>query len=192
MDTTNLSDRMQSALASDVAEMEGDEVPMEDISLPVDSSKETADKYKSKLKGILKQKADMFEDMVQHEEAVRLGDDGWKARYYEQKFGITDPAEQAELAQKLCHAYVEGLCWVMRYYFDGVASWTWYYPFHYAPFASDLVNLSDLQVWTYNSLSCSECIGVDSCSVLSCVLPHSTGHVSDKAALCHGHATVLF
>lgn len=125
---------------------EPDQQMEEKVAIPVDSSKETADKYKAKLKNILKNKADMFEDMVQHEEVVRLGDDGWKARYYEQKFGITEPSEQADLAKKLCHAYVEGLCWVMRYYFDGVASWTWYYPFHYAPFASDLVNLGDLQV----------------------------------------------
>lgn len=114
--------------------------------MPVDSSKETAEKYKGKLKSILKAKTDMFEDMVQKEEIVRLGEDGWKGRYYEQKFGISDPVEQVELAKKLCNAYVEGLCWVMRYYFDGVASWTWYYPFHYAPFASDLVDLSELKV----------------------------------------------
>eukprot|EP00892_Ulva_mutabilis_P005061 jgi/Ulvmu1/2927/UM149_0006.1 len=137
---------MQNGVAPNTSKVEADELPFAYVSGPVDSSKETADKYKSKLKGILKEKADMFERMVEHEEIVRLGDEGWKARYYEQKFGITEPAEQAELAKKLCHAYVEGLCWVMRYYFEGVASWTWYYPFHYAPFASDLQDLGNLKI----------------------------------------------
>lgn len=52
------------------------------------------------------------------------------------KFGVEAGPPQAEVVRGLVRAYVEGLCWVMRYYYDGVASWTWFYPYHYAPFAS--------------------------------------------------------
>ena len=110
------------------------------------ASAESDAAYKGELKDILKSKTDHFEQMVSGEEDVRLGEDGWKARYYEQKFGLSEPEDQATLVADLRRCYVEGLCWVMRYYFDGVASWRWFYPYHYAPFASDLTNISQLKV----------------------------------------------
>ena len=70
---------------------------------------------------------------------VRLGVPGWKDRYYDAKFPGVDDAGRREVAA----AYVEGLQWVMRYYYDGCASWKWFYPYHYAPFAADLAAAID-------------------------------------------------
>jgi 5'-3' exoribonuclease 2 len=122
----------------------------DDASPPTKCAKAAEDAdYKARVKNILKDKSDLFEDMVEGQSDIRLGDEGWKARYYEQKFGIADEEAQQELIADLRRNYVEGLCWVMRYYFDGVASWRWFYRYHYAPFASDLAGMGSLQVQFY-------------------------------------------
>ncbi|PSC72218.1 5 -3 exoribonuclease 2 [Micractinium conductrix] len=108
-------------------------------------NKRLVDEFKAKMKEDMKDKADCFDEMVEHEEKIRLGEAGWRERYYEDKFGV--PAgQQKEITRSLVQSFVEGLCWVMRYYYDGVASWTWYYPFHYAPFATDIKDLASLDI----------------------------------------------
>jgi 5'-3' exoribonuclease 2 len=102
--------------------------------------------YKETLKEQAKVKADMFDDMVSHEERIGLGQPGYKLRYYSEKLGLQPGQELQKHIDSMVKSYVEGLCWVMRYYYDGVASWTWYYPHHYAPFASDLSSIGSLDI----------------------------------------------
>ncbi|XP_024537913.1 5'-3' exoribonuclease 2-like [Selaginella moellendorffii] len=61
-----------------------------------------------------------------------LGSPGWKTRYYSLKLEVAE-SESAKVVLK----YLEGLAWILRYYYHGVSSWRWYYPYYYAPFASD-------------------------------------------------------
>lgn len=75
---------------------------------------------------------------------VRLWEDGYADRYYEQKFSV-DPKDIG-FRNQVAGSYVEGLAWVLLYYFQGCPSWTWYYPHHYAPFAADFVGLDKMQV----------------------------------------------
>ncbi|GJD01951.1 5'-3' exoribonuclease 2 [Colletotrichum higginsianum] len=75
---------------------------------------------------------------------VRMWEEGYADRYYEQKFHV-DRSDH-EFRHKVARAYVEGLSWVLLYYFQGCPSWEWYYPYHYAPFAADFVDLDKMEV----------------------------------------------
>lgn len=89
-----------------------------------------------------KRKREDDEEEEQSNDEVRLWEDGFKDRYYESKFDVSK--ENIEFRYKVGHHYVRGLCWVLKYYYQGCASWDWYFPFHYAPFASDFVNVAEV------------------------------------------------
>ncbi|KAI1293391.1 exoribonuclease Dhp1 [Xylaria venustula] len=78
------------------------------------------------------------------EDSVRLWEDGYADRYYEQKFHVD--AKDLDFRRKVAWAYTEGLAWVLRYYFQGCPSWEWFYPYHYAPFAQDFRDLAQLEI----------------------------------------------
>ncbi|MEW5297011.1 MAG: hypothetical protein WDW36_000248 [Sanguina aurantia] len=68
----------------------------------------------------------------------------WKDRLYTEKLGV--PAGSESGRREVVEHYLTGLHWVLEYYYRGVASWDWYYQHHYAPMASDLVQLDDITV----------------------------------------------
>lgn len=73
-------------------------------------------------------------------DTIKLWESGCKDRYYQQKMNFS--ASEAEPIKAMVHNYVQGLCWVLAYYYQGCASWSWYYGYHYAPFASDFLEVA--------------------------------------------------
>jgi len=58
--------------------------------------------------------------------------------YYTSKMGREASLRNPEYHLKMCKSYLDGISWVLRYYHDGVPSWDWFYPYHYAPYLAEL------------------------------------------------------
>ena len=84
--------------------------------------------------------ADPEEDYKKRLEAQMTA---WKKDYYKEKLEIDYNDDEA--MAKLAFRYIEGLQWVLHYYYDGVASWGWFYDYHYAPKISDLKNAGEMK-----------------------------------------------
>jgi 5'-3' exoribonuclease 2 len=58
-------------------------------------------------------------------DSVRLWEEGWRERYYKNKFNV-DKNNMEEFRVQVAQHYARGLCWVLQYYYQGVPAWDWY------------------------------------------------------------------
>lgn len=59
-----------------------------------------------------------------------------KRSYYRSKMDYSNITKDQLKDQAL--GYVRAIQWNLHYYYHGCASWSWYYPHHYAPYLSDI------------------------------------------------------
>lgn len=69
-------------------------------------------------------------------EGFKVDFDGYRKDYYTNKF---DNNTSIDI---ICNEYLDGMQWVLSYYTSSVESWSWIFPFKYAPFSCDLSKIA--------------------------------------------------
>eukprot|EP01022_Parablepharisma_sp_SALTPOND_P026522 TRINITY_DN64324_c0_g1_i1.p1 TRINITY_DN64324_c0_g1~~TRINITY_DN64324_c0_g1_i1.p1 ORF type:complete len:1277 (-),score=166.01 TRINITY_DN64324_c0_g1_i1:68-3898(-) len=117
--------------AEDLPDSEISEIDEEELAARVDEADTSSPVSAEKNKAFLEKICDAYKS------------DAWNAKrfYYQEKIGfdINQP-EGREKMETMIRRYLEGLQWVLYYYYSGVKHWGWYYPYHYAPFVSDITS----------------------------------------------------
>jgi len=102
-------------VVGDMEEEFGDDEDDDDES-EEDRNNKVALAFKERVKDEQKKKLDEYARTV--EDKVRLHEKGWKDRYYSDKCKADD-VENHGGRDHLFRSYVIGLCWVMKYYYEG-------------------------------------------------------------------------
>lgn len=93
-------------------------------------------------KDLSEQMGSILRITVDGKKNVKFDDRDVKGRYYSDKFGFSPVDAEKHIA--LRKEYVKGLVWNLKYYYEGVASWDWFYPYHYGPMLSDVVGIQKM------------------------------------------------
>ncbi|EAS07144.2 XRN 5'-3' exonuclease amine-terminal protein (macronuclear) [Tetrahymena thermophila SB210] len=85
---------------------------------------------------IIKKEKDFINDLQENYKKDQfLG----KSYYYQQKLNLDfKNFDDIKTLDLLITKYLEGLQFVLLYYYQGCPSWSWYFPFYYAPMTSDI------------------------------------------------------
>ncbi|XP_006869917.1 PREDICTED: 5'-3' exoribonuclease 1 isoform X2 [Chrysochloris asiatica] len=87
---------------------------------------------------------DNLEDETEDDDLFETEFRQYKRTYYMTKMGVDVVSDDFLADQAAC--YVQAIQWILHYYYHGVQSWSWYYPYHYAPFLSDIRDISTLKI----------------------------------------------
>lgn len=109
----------------------------------IESKSETDKGENTRKRGFDEVQSDSDDQRLDNDK-VRMWEPGYRERYYKSKFHITSEEDIDKVRKDMVKHYLEGISWVLLYYYQGCPSWQWYYPYHYAPFAADFKNIREI------------------------------------------------
>lgn len=75
--------------------------------------------------------------MIVTSQGTNIDFDNFRKDYYITKLHLQEEYLESEI-RRVCKEYMIGILFIARYYFKGIPTFSWCYPFHYAPLVSDL------------------------------------------------------
>lgn len=75
--------------------------------------------------------------MIVTSQGTNIEFDNFRKDYYITKLHLQEEYLESEI-RRVCKEYMVGILFIARYYFKGIPTFSWCYPFHYAPLVSDL------------------------------------------------------
>lgn len=75
--------------------------------------------------------------MIVTSQGTNIDFDNFRKDYYITKLHLQEEYLESEI-RRVCKEYMIGILFIARYYFKGIPTFSWCYPFHYAPLISDL------------------------------------------------------
>lgn len=113
-----------SSVGSDVCSPYTEKLPDHDVQMAENTkAAQMIEKTKAlneQLKSYYREISDVFRNGLLSD-MVKLGTPGWRKRYYKYKFSAETEVDMENTRKEVVEKYTEGLCWVLLYYFSGVA-----------------------------------------------------------------------
>ncbi|CAF3727231.1 unnamed protein product [Rotaria magnacalcarata] len=113
-----------------------------DILSDSDTTSETSNENEKK--SSLTVPKDTIEDEIDNLPLIEAEFRQHKNHYYRNKMEIN--LTSLNQLKIYVEQYIEALQWILKYYYQGCPSWSWFYPHHYAPYLSDLKNFKDMKI----------------------------------------------
>lgn len=111
-------------------------------------------------------------------EHINSNELGWRQNYY---YHLFTKSSDTNIINIVCRTYLQGLDWLVSYYFKQETEWFWFYPYNYSPTIMDLSNYTMITTPSEYAITEEYTHTIQAIDQLLMVLPPSSLHLLPDA-----------
>lgn len=114
---------------------------------------------------------------------IKLGSDEsnlWKKRFYTHYYPSLKDAPEKDYnghIEDMVKSYLEGIKWILKYYFESCPDWRWFYKYDYAPFLEDISSFLENNDYSFKNVKFKKSNPIKAFQQLLMVLPPQSSYL---------------